>query len=57
MSKDLQNNFDRKNIENIDKLIKEDMTERVGMFVDESGKEEVEITKESREKCAKALLR
>lgn len=57
MSKDVQDNFDRKNIKNIDKLIEEDMAERVGMFVDESGKGKVEITEESRKKCAKDLLR
>ncbi len=57
MSKDVQDNFDRKNIKNIDKLIEEDMAERVGMFVDESGKGKVEITEESRKKCAKNLLR
>lgn len=57
MSKDVQDNFDRKNIENIDKLIKEDMAERVGMFINESGKGKVEIIEESRKKCAKDLLR
>lgn len=57
MSKDVQDNFDIKNIENIDKLIEEDMAERVGMFVNESGKEKVKITEESRKKCAKDLLR
>ena len=57
MSKDVQDNFDIKNIKNIDKLIEEDMAERVGMFVNESGKEKVKITEESRKKCAKDLLR
>lgn len=59
MSKDLQNNFDRNNIENIDKLIEEDMAEREGMFVNESAEKKVEvnITEESRKKVAKSLIR
>ena len=57
-SKKIMGNFDKKNIENIDKLINEPMTKMAGMFVDESGNgESPQISKESRKICAKSLLR
>lgn len=52
------NNFNKRNIENVNKLIEEPMAERFGMFADESGNgKDVRISKESRKICAKSLLR
>lgn len=51
-------NFNKGNIDNIQKLIEEPFIDRVGMFVDESGNgESIKPTEESRKICAKSLLK
>ena len=63
MEKELQQklmeNFNEKNIENVDKLMKEPMPEKVMVMVlDESGNGKApNITEESRKICAESLLR
>ncbi len=58
LNEGLFNNFNQRNIESIDKHIRdEEMPEIVGMFVNESGKRDVKISQESRKKCAKDLLK
>lgn len=62
MEKELQerlmDNFDKKNIKNVSKLIEEPMSEMAGMFVDESGNgKDVKITERSRKICAESLLK
>lgn len=62
MEKNLQErimeNFDKRNIENVRKLIEEPMVERMGMFVNESGNgQEVKISEESRKICAESLIK
>lgn len=52
-------NFNKKNIENVGKLIEETpISETFGMFVNESGDgNNVTVTKRNREICAKSLLK
>lgn len=62
MEKELQerlmDNFDKKNIKNVSKLIEKPMSEMAGMFVDESGNgKDVKITERSRKICAESLLK
>lgn len=53
----MNDNYDEKNIESIREILEEPIPQMVGMFVNESGNgTKVEITVESRKKCAKALL-
>ncbi len=55
---ELANNFNKRNAENIKKLIEEPMIDRYGMFVDESGNgKTIKPSEESRKICAKSLLR
>ena len=49
-------NFDAKNLKDIEKFIDEPIPKMVGMFVDESGKTDVKISEESRKIAAKSLL-
>jgi len=57
LNKKILDNFDKKNIESIDRMINEEMPERFGMFVNESGSGEVTISEQSRKIAVKALLR
>lgn len=56
---DLMNNFDKKNIESIDKHIREDeIPQKVyRMLVDESGHKKIKVSEESRKICAENLLK
>ena len=49
-------NFDTKNLKDIEKFIDEPIPKMVGMFVDECGKTDVKISEESRKIAAKSLL-
>lgn len=53
------NNFDKKNIESIDKHIREDeIPQKVyRMLVDESGHKKIKVSEESRKICAENLLK
>lgn len=62
MKKELQEkfdqNFNKQNVKNIDKLIEEPMSEPYRMLVDESGNgTNVKISEESRKICAKSLIK
>ncbi len=51
-------NFNKENIKNIDKLIEQPMSEPYRMLVDESGNgTDVKISEKSRKTCAKSLIR
>lgn len=58
MKKELQENFDENNIQNVEKMIKNSTIQPMCIFLKETGNGlDVKVTKGSREQCAKSLLK
>ena len=58
MKKELQENFDENNIQNVENLIQNSPIQATCIFLKETGNgQDVKVTKGSREQCAKSLLK